>query len=197
MCFALQLRTSPSWWPTKRPSALAPSLRACVRARAGRMEALSSPPSRVEAMNELARQPTAMVVLASEQLWPNLHGLVHWHGGLRHLCIYHTDDRTRSVEPARRLEGLCARLYPGIRTHRLAAPGGNGSAISWRSNSTSSAVIRPDRRPNASRKGYGPYSIRSAKSGRCIGPALKRPSPLSSHSVTATAPDSSAFLRDV
>ncbi len=56
----------------------------------------------------------AMVVLASEQLWPNIHGLVHWHrleGGLSDLCIYHTEDEHRSRLPAQRLEQLCRKLY--------------------------------------------------------------------------------------
>jgi hypothetical protein len=75
-------------------------------------------------MSDLRRPPTAMIVLAGEQLWPNLHGLVHWHKDLRHLCIYHTAEHDRSVEPARRLAELCRRLYPHVRVHRLASPGG-------------------------------------------------------------------------
>lgn len=63
----------------------------------------------------------AMVVLASEQLWPNIHGLVHWHrfeGGLSDLCIYHTEDEHRSRLPAQRLEQLCRKLYgKAIRIH--------------------------------------------------------------------------------
>src|SRR5262249_61628718 len=40
--------------------------------------------------------PTAMAVLASEQLWPNVHGLVHWNQSLAHLCVYHTDHEKLS-----------------------------------------------------------------------------------------------------
>ena len=42
-----------------------------------------------------------MILLASEQLWPNIHGLVHWHKtGLTDLFIYHTSDEERSRQPA-------------------------------------------------------------------------------------------------
>jgi len=37
----------------------------------------------------MVERKQAMVVLASEQLWPNLHGLAHWmehEGGLSDLC---------------------------------------------------------------------------------------------------------------
>jgi Holliday junction resolvase-like predicted endonuclease len=66
-----------------------------------------------------ANAPTAMAVLASEQLWPNIHGLVHWQQHLQHLCIYHTSDTHRSAAPARRLAALCAELYPGRVTLHL------------------------------------------------------------------------------
>ena len=62
--------------------------------------------------------PAAMVVLASEQLWPNIHGLVHWQehaSGLNDLCIYYTDDQQRSAQPARRLMTFCRELYPKVR----------------------------------------------------------------------------------
>lgn len=61
--------------------------------------------------------PTAMIVLASEQLWPNLHGLVHWHRTLRHLCIYHTAEERISAQPAQRLALLCRQHYPHIAVH--------------------------------------------------------------------------------
>jgi len=54
----------------------------------------------------MSGRPQAMVVLASEQLWPSIQGLVFWHekrGGLTHLFIYHTADEERSAGPARRL----------------------------------------------------------------------------------------------
>jgi predicted RecB family endonuclease len=66
--------------------------------------------------------PRAMVVLASEQLWPNIHGIVHWHkrqtdGGLSDLCIYRTGDEKHSGKPAHRLKELCKELYPEIILH--------------------------------------------------------------------------------
>ncbi|MGQ9763124.1 MAG: hypothetical protein ACUVQH_14560 [Thermogutta sp.] len=69
----------------------------------------------------MAKPAQAMVVLASEQIWPNIHGLVHWHryeGGLSDLCIYHTEDENRSRIPAERLAHLCRELYgDAIRIH--------------------------------------------------------------------------------
>lgn len=67
----------------------------------------------------------AMVVLASEQVWPNIHGLVHWQereGGLSDLCIYYTGDEHRSAGPARRLQEFCQEVYPEIRVHRPPSP---------------------------------------------------------------------------
>lgn len=61
--------------------------------------------------------PTAMVVLASEQLWPNIHGLVHWHrqhGGLQDLFLYYTSAERESALPARRLKRLCEECYPEV-----------------------------------------------------------------------------------
>ncbi len=53
--------------------------------------------------------PTAMVVLASEQLWPNIHGLAYWNTNLRYLFICSTKD-PKSAVPAERLESLCQEL---------------------------------------------------------------------------------------
>ncbi len=67
----------------------------------------------------------AMVVLASEQVWPNIHGLVHWQtheGGLSDLCIYHTKDPLRSIQPAKRLEEFVQQVYPGIQVHLPSEP---------------------------------------------------------------------------
>jgi len=67
----------------------------------------------------------AMVVLASEQLWPNLQGLVHWvkhEGGVSDLCIFYTADEKRSAGPAHRLGRLCNQLYPQIHVHLPSAP---------------------------------------------------------------------------
>ena len=85
----------------------------------------------------MSDQPAAMVVLASEQLWPSIQGLVYWQehqGGLTDLCIYHTSDKERSVAPAQRLQWLCNRLYPRIQV-RLSGgidaghDGGNGDPL--------------------------------------------------------------------
>lgn len=72
--------------------------------------------------------PRAMVMLASEQLWPNIHGLVHWHehvnaGGLGDVCIYHTENE-RSVYPAHRLARFCRQLYPNVNVHLPDGPQG-------------------------------------------------------------------------
>lgn len=71
--------------------------------------------------------PQAMVVFASEQLWPNIQGLVHWHrhgGGLKDLCIYYTDDEHRSAGPARRFAKLAQKLVPPLNVHLPNVPGG-------------------------------------------------------------------------
>lgn len=79
-------------------------------------------------MNEPQR-PWAMVMLASEQLWPNLHGLVHWHDHaagavLSDVCIYYTGNSDKSAAPAGRLERFCRRRYPEVAVHRPPVPGG-------------------------------------------------------------------------
>lgn len=71
--------------------------------------------------------PQAMVVFASEQLWPNIQGLVHWHrhgGGLKDLCIYYTDDEHRSAGPARRFAKLAQKLIPPLHVHLPEKAGG-------------------------------------------------------------------------
>ncbi len=69
----------------------------------------------------MSRRKTAMVVLASKELWPNIQGLVYWHehqGGLEHLFIYQTSDEERSRKPAQGLRRLCEALYgQDIRVH--------------------------------------------------------------------------------
>ncbi len=58
-----------------------------------------------------------MVVFASEQLWPNLEGALHWHcycGGLSRLFIYATADAHRSQLPARRLLHILRKTLPGL-----------------------------------------------------------------------------------
>jgi len=92
-------------------------------------------------MTEMLRYD-AMAMLASAQLWPNLHGLIHWHkpehgGPLRHVCICHTESPVSS-EPARRLERFCNEYDPRIEVHLPATPcdltpaGVRGQVTRWR-----------------------------------------------------------------
>lgn len=79
----------------------------------------------------MSNQPVAMVVFASEQLWPNIQGLVYWHercGGVSDLCIYQTKDARRSVAPAGRLAWLCNRLYPKVQVRLSRTPDQAGQA---------------------------------------------------------------------
>jgi hypothetical protein len=69
---------------------------------------------------EHSGRPQAMVVLASEQVWPNIEGIVYWHeraGGLTDLFIYYTEDEQKSAGPARRLKVFVESLYPRIVKH--------------------------------------------------------------------------------
>jgi len=68
-----------------------------------------------------------MVIFASEQLWPNVQGLVHWYrhrGRIKDLCIYYTDDPQKSAGPAGRFEGFARRVFPTISVHFPERPGG-------------------------------------------------------------------------
>jgi|GEM_PF-897505 len=84
---------------------------------------------------ENSGRPQAMIVLASEQVWPNIEGIVYWHeraGGLTDLFIYYTDDQQKSAEPARRLKIFVERLYPRIVKHpqiRIHLPDRPGPAL--------------------------------------------------------------------
>jgi hypothetical protein len=53
---------------------------------------------------------TRMILIASEQVWPNLHALLHWsageHGGLKKIVILHTAAEKASKFPAKRLESV-------------------------------------------------------------------------------------------
>jgi len=60
--------------------------------------------------------PTALILLASEQLWPNLHSIEYWRGSLQSIFIYHTDDERRSVIPAQRLLRFCELRCPHVQT---------------------------------------------------------------------------------
>lgn len=51
--------------------------------------------------------PTALVLLASEQLWPNIHSIEFWAKTLKYVFIYHTANAGKSVEPARKLARFC------------------------------------------------------------------------------------------
>ena len=85
--------------------------------------------------------PNTLVLLASEQLWPNLHSIEHWGPGLDRVLIYHTDDGPRSAEPARRLAAFCERRrrqVPGLRYTAHPVRGGAtpeavaGQLAAWR-----------------------------------------------------------------
>lgn len=69
---------------------------------------------------------TAMVILASEQLWPNLDGFLQWNAkiSIDHLFLYYTKDLKRSKAPARKLELLVREIAPRCQTHPLVEPGG-------------------------------------------------------------------------
>ncbi|WP_157731582.1 hypothetical protein [Thermogutta terrifontis] len=84
--------------------------------------------------------PNAMVVLSSEQLWPNILGLVHWHkheGGVKDLCIYYTNNPVRSKQPAERFAAFAKKVFPPIHVHLPEAPGGTlpqdvlGQILAW------------------------------------------------------------------
>lgn len=50
-----------------------------------------------------------MILIASEQVWPNLHALLHWSQaapGLDRIFILHTEDEQRSAQPAQRIHRL-------------------------------------------------------------------------------------------
>lgn len=81
-----------------------------------------------------------MVVLSSEQLWPNILGLVHWHkheGGVKDLCIYYTNDPVRSKQPAERFAAFASKVFPTIHVHLPESPGGTlpqdvlGQIVAW------------------------------------------------------------------
>jgi len=55
----------------------------------------------------MPQRSLGMVLLASEQLWPNIQSLVHWRDQLKCICIYYTDDQRRSKQPALRLKEFC------------------------------------------------------------------------------------------
>ncbi|MCX8139249.1 MAG: hypothetical protein N3E46_06160, partial [Gemmataceae bacterium] len=58
--------------------------------------------------------PTALILLASEQLWPNVESVEYWKDSLQHIFIYHTEDERRSVLPAQRLGHFCQARCPHV-----------------------------------------------------------------------------------
>ncbi len=73
-------------------------------------------------MNDNASlRPVHLVLLASEQLWPNLESMCMLQGRLTRVYIYHSDDRTRSVYPAMALRYLAEQHF---RTKAILREGG-------------------------------------------------------------------------
>lgn len=58
---------------------------------------------------------TSMILIASEQIWPNLGSVVHWMekeaSKLARVFIYYTDDTHRSLYPAKSLQTIIKGLY--------------------------------------------------------------------------------------
>ncbi|MCK6546818.1 hypothetical protein L6R52_13295 [Myxococcota bacterium] len=57
----------------------------------------------------------ALVVVVSEQLWPNIQSIWHWRNTLRHVCLAHTDNSKLSLGPAKKLAALVSKLLPEVR----------------------------------------------------------------------------------
>jgi len=57
------------------------------------------------------RRPVVLVVLASEQLWPNLESICLYRESLRHLVILHTSDRHKSGQPAQALAAIAQKQF--------------------------------------------------------------------------------------
>lgn len=51
---------------------------------------------------------TGLVLLASEQLWPNIQSLAHLRERLARVCIYYTAAERQSLYPAQRLHDACS-----------------------------------------------------------------------------------------
>jgi hypothetical protein len=66
-----------------------------------------------------------LIVFASEQMWPNLESVCHYAGrGLLRVYIYHTEDRIRSADPARRLACLIEKTFPKVQVFLPETPCG-------------------------------------------------------------------------
>ena len=64
-----------------------------------------------------APAPTHHLLIASEQLWPNLLGLAvlqQRDGGVASLHILHTGDRQRSEQPAKRIASVAKKIFPAL-----------------------------------------------------------------------------------
>lgn len=57
---------------------------------------------------------TGMIVLASEQTWPNLLGLLHFKNQVTALRIYHSGNLRASQGPAQRFQQWCHRQFPDL-----------------------------------------------------------------------------------
>ena len=67
----------------------------------------------------------SLILVASEQLWPNLHGLLHWShegDGLDVIHILHTDNEKASALPVRRLHALLQQAKGTAFRYRDLAP---------------------------------------------------------------------------
>jgi predicted RecB family endonuclease len=60
-----------------------------------------------------------MVLLASRELWPNVHSVAHWRGELERVLIYATENEEFSLLPARHLKSLIASTCPGVHVELL------------------------------------------------------------------------------
>lgn len=65
-------------------------------------------------MDNYTDPPQGLIVLASEQLWPNLHSLEHYGQDLRLLCIFTSKDERRSIGPAKRLAEFAKTRFPDV-----------------------------------------------------------------------------------
>ncbi|NCD33294.1 MAG: hypothetical protein EOL87_07730 [Spartobacteria bacterium] len=61
---------------------------------------------------------TGMILIASEQLWPNIQGLMHWQlhvASIDFVCICHTASDRFSKQPAYRLRDFICTCWPNCR----------------------------------------------------------------------------------
>lgn len=74
-------------------------------------------------MPTIISNPSAVILTADDHYWPNLQGLLHWSGQLRHVFVCHTDA---GRDAARRLQAFCEdflrRQQPELQVHGLDHP---------------------------------------------------------------------------